>query len=250
MTKTALVLAGIMMAGMTVCEVHAQGASYLQGLFIGSDGTPAKQAPGAEESLEGFHNEFLQSMGFRSRGNTVLALSALTEQSVFDRIAALPLSTDSGDVVIAVALGGWQKDPTHSEFSALFSVHPDKLTVDYFLNFMLFLPVRTTVVFILAPRQHPFPLDIFQGQRAGVGGGGKYLVVLQPKNQEDFDTTIDAFHDIVEKTGEAGSGDRNSDGFLSFTEWLSLFEQLSTPEFTVLSYRIVEGPDVQLKQLQ
>jgi len=28
-----------------------------------------------------------------------------------------------------------------------------------------------------------------------------------------------------------------------------LFERLSTPEFTVLSYRITESPDIQLKQL-
>jgi len=239
----------MVLLSLTVLTIRAQNAVYLQGLFVGSDGTAKKEAPGAEEGLEAFHNEFLQAMGLRSRGNTVLALSSIAEKSAHDRIAALLVSTDSNDVAVVVALGAWEKDSKRVELSALSSIHPDRMTLDYLLNLILFLPVRTMSVFVLAPPRYQFPLDMFREQRPGIGGGGKYLVVIQPKGQSDYEAAVDDLHDLLEKTGDGGSGDRNKDGMLSFTEWMMLFERLSTPEFTVLSYRITESPDIQLKQL-
>ncbi len=236
--------------GLFLRDVQGQSAVYLQGLFVGSEGTAKKEAPGAEETLEAFHNEFLQAMGLRSRGNTVLPLSSTKERSAYDRIAVLQTSSDSNDVAVVVALGPWEKDPKRVELSALSSVHPDRLTLDYLLNLILFLPVRTMSVFVLAPPRYQFPLDMFKGQRPGIGGGGKYLVVIQPKNQGTFEAAVDDLHDLLEKTGDGAVGDRNKDGLLSFAEWMALFELLAGPEFTVLSYRITESPDIQLKQLQ
>ena len=249
MKRTPLIVLGLL-AGFGAATVEAQNAAYLQGLYIASDGSGRNEAPGAEGSIGLFHNEFLQSMGMRSRGNTELALRSLGEQSVFGRIATMQSVSDSNDVAVAVVIGAWRKDPTHVEFSSLMSSHSDTITLDYLLNFMIFVPVRNTVLFVLAPMQHAFPIDLFQGQRPGVGGGGKYLVVLQPQSQKDFDSSVDAFHELVEKSGETEAGDNNKDGMLSMTEWLVLFGQLARPEFTVLPYRIIEGPDIQLKQLQ
>ena len=250
MRRTSLTVWILIISGLTALPAQAQNAAYLQGLYIASDGTARKEAAGAEESVGLIHHELLRSMGMRSRGNTDLALSSLGDQSAFGRVAAMQSASDSNDVLVAVVLGGWQKDPKHVEFSSLLSAHPDSITLDYILNFMLFVPARTTVLFVLAPSQFVFPLDLFEGQRPGVTGGGKYLVVLQPQNQRNFELSVDAFHELLERTGKSESGDSDKDGMLSMAEWLVLFGQLAKPEFTVLPYRIIEGPDIQLKQLQ
>lgn len=112
MNRIVCILSALVLAAAAYPAV-AQNAIYVQGLFVGSEGTTSKEAPGAEGSLDAFHNEFLQAMGLRSRGNTVLALTALGGQSAYDRISAMQRASDSTDIAVGVVLGAWQK---HAQF--------------------------------------------------------------------------------------------------------------------------------------
>lgn len=236
-------------AGLLFHRSAAQNA-YLESLFVGTEGPTRTEAPGAEDRLSEFQEVFLRSLGLRPRSGIVLPLSTLGERSGFEQIAAMTAAGNSSDVVVSMVLGPWRKDANHIELSALSSPQSETITIDYLLNLMLFHPSQAMVTFVVAPTQHPFPTEMFQKQQPGVGGGGKYLVVVQARNSTGYESVVDRFKDVLAEMEDPSGGDANGDGVLSFTEWLKLLVRKATAEFAISPYKILGGPDIGLRQLQ
>jgi hypothetical protein len=230
---------------------HSQAISYLHTIVVGSEGTAAARAPDAGDNLEDIERSLVRQLSLRPKTQLIIRSDGQRGDSHYKRVAGLYASADSSDLVIGVCQGAWVVGGKDSTVSILSGIGPDTLTADYLVHLMRFLPVHNAVLFVLAPTHFEFPRAALAGTPTGISGGGKYLIVVRQKGQEDFAGLVDQFADVMDSDFDGTADDSNADQHLSFTEWLgAVTRRAAAAGLSGTIHAMSAGSDLFIKQLR
>lgn len=97
-------------------------------------------------------------------------------------------------MAVLMVIGPWLKINSNPELSSFDAYYPDKLTIDYLYNFLLYLKCEKSFIFVFTPPGTSLPdmPDAVNWKNLNING--KYLIIFN-SSQPDLDDFVSAIED-------------------------------------------------------